>query len=177
MAETWFSLAPTLAPSPAQGFLPWMPVHCRVLLLCCHPPHLKTTNMLFSADKTGEMQLFGANKIEVMNIQDRVVKLDQNFGGERETPECPCHLSPLLCLSKFPLSESLLSPLKTDLPKTLSHHLTSAYLLVSDLPQSRGPSPVNQLRRRLLFPKLRRFSFASTNQSPQWVGGPNCAGQ
>ena len=64
------------------------------------------------------------------------------------------------------------------LPKTLPHHLTSTYLqTLEDLLQSRVPSPVNQLRRRLLFPKLRRFSFASTNQSPRWVGGQNCVGQ
>lgn len=36
LTQIWFPLAPSLASSPACWFLPWMPVHCRVLL-CCHP--------------------------------------------------------------------------------------------------------------------------------------------
>ena len=122
--------------------------------------------MGLSADTTGEMQLFGANEIQVMNIQGRVVKWHRNFGGETARVPMP-PVTSLPYLSKFPLSESLLCPLTTSQNISQKACLTVSPQRFCSFQMFRNPEafPVNQLRRRLLFPKLRRFSFAPTNSS------------
>ena len=147
--------SPLLGARSLPGPAPWWP---------SFPSHLKTANVVFSADKTGEMQ------IGAMNIQGRVVEWHRNFGGETARVPMP-PVTSLPCLSKFPLSESSLCPLTTSQNISQKACLTVSPQRFCSFQMFRNPEafPVNQLRRRLLFPKLRRFSFASANESPRWV--------
>ena len=116
--------SPLLGARSLPGPAPWWP---------SFPSHLKTANVVFSAGKTGEMQ------IGAMNIQGRVVEWHRNFGGETARVPMP-PVTSLPYLSKFPLSESLLCPLTTSQnisqkPVSLSHLNVFAVFRCSAIPR------------------------------------------
>ena len=91
-----------------------------------------------------------------------------------------CHLSHLSCFLR--LSTVCIYALSTQNSTNISQKpcltiLSPECVYRNQISNNPRPFPVNQLRRRLLLTKLRRFSFASTNHSPLSVAGQNCVDQ